>query len=289
MTMYDRALAPTPSERSVRIRSDLATLSGTLFTPGHPPRAAIVIHGATGVPHQFYGPFARWLAGRGFAVLTYDYRGFGASRGGRTNATMAVWGVGDQSAAQAMLEREFTGAPVWVIGHSLGGLMLPFQPGAARVERLITVASGPVHFNDHPLYMKAGAVVLWHTLGPLATVLSGKLPGRLIGGTADVPAGVFWQWRKWCTTHGFHLVDVGKTLPVPDFGAFTGTARIVAVADDAMVPPAAVWRLMQLYPEAWKEQHVLKPTELGLKHIGHNAAFHPRNKAAWPGILGQCG
>ena len=48
-------------------------------------------------------------------------------------------------------------------------------------------------------------------------------------------------------------------------------------------------RLMQLYPEAWKEQHVLKPAELGLKHIGHIAAFHPRNKAAWPGILGQCG
>jgi hypothetical protein len=43
---------------------------------------------------------------------------------------------------------------------------------------------------------------------------------------------------------------------------------------------------MQLYPEAWKEQHVLRPAELGLKEIGHIAAFHPKNKAAWPGILG---
>ena len=56
-----------------------------------------------------------------------------------------------------------------------------------------------------------------------------------------------------------------------------------------MVPPAAVWRLMQLYPEAWKEQHVLRPAELGLGSIGHIAVFHPRNKAAWPGILGQVG
>ncbi len=289
MTMHDRGLAPTPFERTVNFRSDIATLSGTLFVPGRPPKSAIVLHGATGVPHRFYAAFARWLAGQGYAVLTYDYRGFGASHGARASATMAVWGLGDQSAAQALMEREFPAAPFWIIGHSFGALMLPFQPGAQRVKRLIAVASGPVHFSDHPIRMKAGAVLLWHVLGPMSVALTGKLSGRILGGTSDVPAGVFWQWRRWCTTRGFHLGDVGKALPVPDFAGFRGKARTVAISDDDMVPPAAVWRLMQLYPKAQHEQHVVTPRDLGLKRIGHIAAFHPRNSAAWPGILGQVG
>ena len=250
------------------------------------PKAAVVIHGATGVPHQYYGRFAQWLAEQGFAVLTYDYRGFGASYGARSSATMAIWGLSDQPAAQAFMEREFPGVPVWIVGHSLGGLMLPFQKSARRVARLITVASGPVHFSDHPLHMKLGATMLWHTLGPAMTAALGKMPGWLIGGKTDLPAGVYWEWRRWCTTRGFYLDDVGRRLPAPDFSAFAGDARIVAVADDAMVPPEAVWRLMQLYPEAMKQQHVVRATDHGLGRIGHVAVFHPRNAVVWPGMMG---
>ena len=43
-------------------------------------RAVAVIGAATAVPASYYRHFAEWLARRGYAVLTFDYRGIAASR-----------------------------------------------------------------------------------------------------------------------------------------------------------------------------------------------------------------
>ena len=80
------------------------------------------------------------------------------------------------------------------------------------------------------------------------------------------------------------MSDVGGRLPMPDCRAFRGHLRAVAVADDGMVPPAAVWRLMQFYPEAWKQQAVIRPRN---GRIGHIAVFAPENATHWPEILGE--
>lgn len=283
-----RIVIAEPKMESVRFRADMASLCGTLHRPGTDPRAAIVLHGATGVPQSYYQPFARWLAEQGYACLTYDYRDFGASAKGplrQSKAKMADWGLGDQPAAQAELERLVPDTPVWVIGHSLGGLMVPFHSGADRISRLIGVASGPVHLTDHPFRARPKVRAFWHGPGPLATLAFGYLPGAKLGLGADIPSGVYWQWRRWCNSHGFFLRDIGGTLPMPDWPAMRGRAKFVAVADDEMVPPAAVWRLMQYYPEALKTQLTLRPAEFGLKKIGHIAAFSARNRAVWPEIL----
>src|SRR5690606_31652382 len=136
-----------PLVEDIRFPAGDATLTGRLFLPGGRPEAAVVLHGATAVPQKFYRGFAEWMAGEGFAVLTYDYRDFGASAAGplrASRATMAVWGLEDQPAAQRALEARVPGVPVWAIGHSFGGVMLPFQPEAARLARVIAVASGLV-------------------------------------------------------------------------------------------------------------------------------------------------
>ena len=50
-----------------------------VWSPDAPPRALVLIHPATAVPERLRG-FARFLTERGFAALTYNYRGIGASR-----------------------------------------------------------------------------------------------------------------------------------------------------------------------------------------------------------------
>lgn len=283
-----RIAAPVPAVEDVRFRADAAHLVGRLYRPGGWPRAAVVLHGATGVPQRYYAAFAGWLALQGHACLTYDYRGFGASARGHvrgSGATMADWGLRDQPAAQAALEALVPGVPVWVIGHSLGGLMLPFHEGAGRVERLIAVASGPVHVSDHPWSAQPVIRAFWS--GPtraLAAAL-GYLPGRRLGLGPDLPLGVYRDWRRWCTTRGFYLAEVGRSLPMPDWSAFAGAMKAVAVADDAFVPPAAVWRLMQHYPEAEKRQLTLRPADFGLGRIGHVGVLGAERRALWPAIL----
>ena len=55
-------------------------LGATLFLPRGTRRRAALISSATAVPRKIYRGFAGYLARRGFAVLTYDYRGVGGSR-----------------------------------------------------------------------------------------------------------------------------------------------------------------------------------------------------------------
>ena len=272
----------------IRIASAGAELTGTLYRPAGTPKAAIVLHGATGVPHRYYRHFAAWLADEGYACLTYDYRDFGASAAGhakRSKATMVDWGLHDQSAAQQALEAAVPGAPVWVIGHSLGGFMLPFQPGAARVERLIAVASGPVHTSDHALNAQIPIRIFWSRPVAALTRALGYLPGKMLGLGPDIPSGVYAQWRRWCTTRGFYRCDIGTALPQPDWSAFRGRAKFVVLDDDNWMTAPAVWRLMQHYPEAIKRQLTLRPKDHGLGKVGHVAAFSPKNKALWPAIL----
>lgn len=289
MMKHEAKIIPQAAKaETVKFRADCAHLSGTLHRPASAPIAAIVLHGATGVPHRYYRHFAGWLAKQGYACLTYDYRDFGASSAGplkESKATMTEWGIQDQSAAQRYMEAKFPKAPLWVIGHSLGGLMVPFQEGANRIDRLITLASGPVHLRDHPWPYRGVAMAFWHGPGALATLLLGYLPAKALRIGRDLPAGVYWQWRRWCTSNGFYLGDVGHGLPVPDWRAFSGDMKVIAIKGDDLVPPSAVWRGMQSYPEARKRQLTLRPDDYNLKDIGHIGAFEPKNAVLWPSII----
>ena len=55
-------------------------LGATLYLPRGAKRHAVLINSAAAVPRELYRGFASYLARRGCAVLTYDYRGTGDSR-----------------------------------------------------------------------------------------------------------------------------------------------------------------------------------------------------------------
>ncbi|MEM8754002.1 MAG: hypothetical protein AAGF90_13570, partial [Pseudomonadota bacterium] len=206
-----------------------ATLTGRWREPSGRAAAVAVVHPAAGVPQSYYAAFAGWLAReRSVAVLTYDYRDFGASLARpirEAKATMGDWGAMDQAAALAAARRRAEAepggaAPLWAIGHSLGGMMTGFHPDAAAVDRLIAVASGPVHWRDHPASYMPQVFAFWAAAGPASTAALGYLPGRALGLGADLPRGVYWQWRRWCLTPGFWRVDeAAGRLPPNDRAA----------------------------------------------------------------------
>jgi len=121
----------------------------------------------------------------------------------------------------------------------------------------------------------------WFLFGPLATRLLGYTPGRRFGFGADLPQGVFWQWRRWCLTRWFE----GRDMPVPDWYRVTAKMKFVAVSDDIALPPKVVWRGMRNYPAASKHQLTLRPDAFGLTRIGHIGAFARSNSVLWPEIM----
>ncbi|QBF33494.1 serine aminopeptidase domain-containing protein [Thalassococcus sp. S3] len=276
--------------RPVHFPAGPVHLSGTLFLPPDRPRAALVLNGATGVPHGYYRAFARWLAAtQGIACLTYDYRDMGASATGPVHAStvrMSDWALVDQPAARAEMQRQVPGVPLWVLGHSLGAMLLPLQEGIEQIERVIGVASGLVHHTDHPWPYQALARLFWFGHGPLAVRLFGHLPARWFGMGEDLPAPVYWQWRRWCTTHGSYLPETGTDLPPADWTRSGAKVKLVAFSDDEMIPPQCVQRLgQQAYGGHNVTDTVISPDQAELSRIGHIGAFARRNHALWPLLI----
>jgi len=269
---------------TIRIDSPGAQLAGRLFTPEN-PALAVVINPATGVRAGHYRPFAEWLSLElQAAVLIWDYRDFGASGDARrSDATMTDWGITDATAARAWLHNRFPSLPLWVIGHSLGGMALPFQPGLDQIARAITVAAGPGHVSDHPWPFQLLARMLWFAVGPASVAVLGYLPGRALGLGHDLPAPVFRQWRRWCLDRRSLMGD--PDLPPPDHPGLTCPVKLVAISDDVMIPPQAVWRLGDWMPAATLTRQTLTPANYGLKNIGHIGPFAPKKRALWPDLI----
>lgn len=281
-------IIPNAIPEIISIASSHAILAGRLYLPPNAPRAVAVLHGAVGVPQLSYRHFAAWLAAeRGMACLTYDYRDFGGSATAsmrKSRATLTEWGLKDQTAALDAAETRFPGLPLWVIGHSFGGAMLPFHR-PRTIERAIVLTAGLVHMSDHPWPYQGLARQFWHVSGPISTLAMGYLPGRRIGFGSDLPAGVFWQWRRWCIRKGFYLNDIGTHLPEMNSAAHSGPTRMIAVADDVMVPPLASKRMLELMPGSSKELSVLRPDRFGLRRIGHLGVFERGNAVLWPAVV----
>jgi len=267
---------------------DGARLAARWLRPAD-PRLTVVLHGATAVPAAYYAPFCTWLAGHAQAqVLTYDYRDCGRSRRpGRGRASMADWLALDQDAALSEAARAAGDGPLEAVGHSLGGLGLMFQRDAAKVRRLVAVASGPAYWRRHSLAETPRVAAFWFLVGPATARLLGHVPRQVTGFGEHVPREAFAQWKRWCMQPHFHRVDWGGDLPAPDLDAFAGRLRLVAAADDGVIPPATVRRLAEFYPRATTEFALLARAAAGGLSIGHAGMFKSSRRALWPLIWGD--
>lgn len=248
------------------------------------PRAVAVMNAATGIPMGFYRAFAEWMATEmNVACLTYDYHDFGESARGpvkNSRATMADWGVGDQQTARDWLSDRFPDHPLWVIGHSLGGIAFGWQSGLDRIDQIVTAGAGDAYVGDHPWLTRLMAASLWWGHGAALELMMGYLPGRWSGlGGADLPAGVYRQWRLWCTTPGF--IEADPSMPPSSLEGLDAPVRLISLSDDAMVTPVAVDRLAaRMGPNV--ERMRLRPRDAGLKSVGHAGIFGRRSAPLWP-------
>ena len=270
-----------------------AVLHGRLFQPGGAaPGEAVVLHPATGVPRDYYAAFAAWLAEtQGAAVLIYAYRGCESAQDPaalrRSRVGMIDWGLHDQQAAMDWLRARFPGLGLRVIGHSLGGFMASLHTGIDAATRLTAVCAGPAYWKRARGAARRRAFAFWHGMGQAGVAFHGYLPGRLLGLGMDMPAGVYRDWRRWCTNRDLHMPDWGGALPRPAEPPFTGRLTLVSAADDDTIPTPVVEDLARFHPAAASvETRVMDPAAFGLRAIGHIGAFHPRSRAVWPMLAG---
>ena len=164
-------------------------LGASLFLPRGAKRHAVLINSATAVPRKIYRGFAGYLARRGCAVLTYDYRGTGDSRQKALvgynqpkslvgfKASMSDWAALDVTAAVAWMRERYNTLPLNYVGHSFGGQALGLLPNNSEVSRALLIAAQAGYWKLMASPERYRVYAMLNFVGTPLTRLLGYAPG----------------------------------------------------------------------------------------------------------------
>jgi len=249
-------------------------LAATLRRPLSDPLAPVLIASATAVPRGYYGKFAAYLAERGFAVLTFDYRGVGGSRPKSLrgfSARMRDWAALDLAAMVDHAADIEPGKSLRYVGHSFGGQALGLLPNNQRVARALFAAAQIGYWRLFPFPENYRIYTLMQLLAPPIARTFGYMPGKLGMGT-DLPRDVFLEWAGWCGKPRYMFDD--PTLDtLKNFPNYRGPLRAIGLADDKWAPPVAVAGLLAGYTGTKPEHLTIHPRDIGAQSIGHFGFF----------------
>lgn len=260
------------------VTTDATVLSATRFIPDNANGKVILINSATGVKQTYYEKFAVFLAGQGFHVYTYDYRGIGESRPKKLRgyqATMKDWGIYDYESMLKNIFQTHSQFKVIVIGHSIGGQIVGFSNASTKVDLIVMVGAQTPYWKNYPgLWTSIKLFYFWYLAIPFFTKIIGFFPAKKLGLFEDLPGGVAKQWTRWAKSSNY-IFDELPEMKL-QFSKLHLNALMISAEDDALAPLKAVKALMESYGGIrWSHWH-LKPEDILQKRIGHFGFF--RNK-----------
>jgi len=98
-----------------------ATLYAQAWLPEREPRTVIVVSHGLAEHSGRYAQFAERFVAHGHAVYALDHRGHGRSTGARANIDRFSYLASDLGTFVGRAQRQHPDAPVFLVGHSMGG------------------------------------------------------------------------------------------------------------------------------------------------------------------------
>lgn len=270
------------------IAADGHHLAATRFAPEGEAHGSIVVAGATAVPQRFYRRFAEYSAGRGYDVLTLDYRGTGGSRpeslrGYRMN--YADWARLDIPAAieaQSHPDRH-PDRPLFVVGHSYGGAAFGLVPNHDRVTGVYAFGAGAGWHGWMPRLERLRVLALWHLIGPPLTATLGYLPWSRVMAGEDLPTDAFRDWKRWCSFPHFVLDDPRHPEARGEYASVRTPMVLANSTDDPWSPPRSRDAIATGYSNAPVRAVDIDPGA-GMGHMGY---FRATSQPLWDDVLAE--
>lgn len=250
-------------------------------------QAQVVIAAAIGVPQTFYTAFAQWLAQRGWMVTTFDYRGHAASQHGplrRNKANLLDWAADCEVVARQVRERA-PQLPLYWIGHSVGAQLPGMSDPPLPIDGLLCIASGSGYWRDNAPPTRRKVLLWWHVIAPVVTAICGCMPGKRWGLVGNLPAGVIWQWRRWCM-HPRYAIGVEGQLLYDAYASARYPLHAISVEDDEMMSWRSTMSLMGWYRNTPQTMERVRMQDVPQRTVGHFGFF--RSEMAtylWPRAL----
>jgi len=143
------------------------------WLPEAAQRSLLLVHGWAEHSGR-YDHVGEWLAARGCAVHAFDHRGHGRSAGARGHARRFDDLLDDVALALARVRDEHPDLPVFVVGHSMGGLVVAAFVAERAPEIAGAVTSGAALALAEP--MPAWRLAILRLLGRVAPRLRTARP-----------------------------------------------------------------------------------------------------------------
>ena len=139
--------------QEIKLESHGIKLAGSILIPKHPTAAVVIIHGSDPVKREL--DFAKLLAKKGIAVLTYDKRGVGQSGGVYVGPSVGTNNIDpknldlladDGSVAIDTLKSlvKDKNIPIGLLGFSQAGWIIPIAAEQNSKVSFMVIFSGPV-------------------------------------------------------------------------------------------------------------------------------------------------
>jgi predicted alpha/beta hydrolase len=267
-------------------------LAATLFLPRGAKRHAVLINSATAVPRKLYRGFAGYLAQRGCAVLTYNYRGTGDSRPqARTGdkpkslagfkVSMSDWAALDITAAVSWMHERYKALPFAYVGHSFGGQALGLLPNNSEISRALLIAAQAGYWKLMASPERYRVYAMLNFVGLPLTRALGYMPGTA-GLGMDLPKDAFLQWVGWVMSPRY-LFD-SRLDELQNFPEYHGALRALCMSDDPWATRPAVELLCSGFTSINPEIVTVTPAATGANRIGHMGFFRPEHRyTLWRG------
>lgn len=257
-------------------------LHGMFYPAQHSAKATLLIASATGVPQQFYRRFAQYMSGLDYQVFSFDYRGIGQSapkklKGFRMN--YLDWGHLDLAGAVEYLAKK--DLPILMIGHSYGGQALGMLPNSNKITACYTVGTGVGWAGYMPFAERMKVGVMWNLIFPAVALRYGFIPWSKMNMGADLPLGVYQQWKKWCKNSEYFFADPEYHFLTEQYAKIKTPIYAVTSIDDEWAMPISRNAFMKYYSQASVQYIDLIPQNMGMSSIGHMGYFRQNAEKIW--------
>lgn len=277
-----------PGERPHRLTipaADGYPLGATRYPAIGVERARIIVAGATGVPQGFYRRFAEYASARGYAVVTFDYRGVGESAPASLRGFEADFLDWSRLDLSAVVDHLGGSAPLYLVGHSYGGHALGLLPNHELIAGTYMFGVGAGWHGWMPRSERPRVWLMWSVFGPIITRWKGKLAWSMLGMGEDLPLGVYKQWKRWCHYPRYFFDDPEVPEIAESFASVRSPILALNATDDLWAPPRSRDAFMNGYRHAPWHGIDVDPRTSGFGKLGHMGYFRPHAEPLWERAL----
>lgn len=266
----------TKTDLDIRTK-DAKKLRITVYSPEKNNGKVIIVATMGGLTKEHYDPLASFFQQQNYSVITFDYRGTGASAPEKLKgyqASMHQWAVQDIDAVILYVKNNYLKQEIIYIGHCIGAEIVGLAQASQYIGKLVMVNSALSCKKLWSLKNRFRIRTMKITVGILNKIF-GYFPGKLFGYSGNLPKGVMYEWANWCNKSN-GLFDM---FPDTNYRKLRIPLLAFSFSDDWHSQPKAVRELLNRFSNAIITWHHLKPREIGLKKIGRSGFFDPMLKA----------